>query len=1580
MATKRASTPKTSRKTSKSAGITKHHLETWVNRAGLEPSVLDALVLWFGKLLASDQFARLEQGGHQEGGIPLRKVFVDLPIGDSGRGHSGSSSGREYLLARLFASKKLDLGDIDELELFRFSDEFRPDAPRHWRVPTGGFLVIGGPGQGKSTLGQLSCQIHRAALLEPHVDQLKVLVQKEVARSFLHPSTKTDIGWPDTIHFPIRIELPRVAPWLLEHEDDVSKIPALLRWLSAEAANRSVTIAPEAFVQLLKHAPMLLVLDGLDEVGAAKDRDLITRSVQELFEALGEDKPHGQVIATTRPQGYAGEFDRLGVALRTVHLLPLDEDEALGYGRKLAQAKYPHQPDEQQRIVQGLAKAAKAPATAHLLTTPLQVTIVAALVLQMGEPPSQRWALFDEYYSTIYKRELERGTYASPLLRDFRTQIRLIHARAGLILQTESEQTGQTRARLSASRLEEIVDGVLADHEEEERKQLVRRIVRAAGERLVFLVEPEPDQFGFEIRSLQEFMAAAALAQDGEERLKARLLQIAPSAMFRSVVIFLASKVFVDGGPLRDFVVHDLCNALDAQNEASQRAKPGAMLALEILEEGSCATHPKHVGVLMEQACRLLDLPPCSEQLRLAQLANDKAQKVLEQQVAKRLRQPQEKEALGAWMALLRAADRNASWVPRVGDQAWNGVKDASAILEEYPLIVNEHQPRLSTWLLDKIEQTMERVSPSALRGWRIARSAQGFVGAFLSVSGLNAATSVSIDYVHLLINDLASNVAWRQLAQWQNPPMQWFPWVRVAHFAIAPTATTLADVLEDLAKHSALDTPVLASALPWPLASCLRCVDSPGELLRYAAMARCGELGDLNEWKDAEKRWRNEFAWDAFFAQTTRILPWDRQQLAVCPPWGSIRHAFRFSRKIWGTFEAPRAIASIQNPPLRRALGNLRSLLLDSLPQAAWSRGSWDDLEALFLEREDVDLLIALRGYRVTSDKQTWLDGLHRLGNQARGFFAFVPENNAAYALREFSRMYRKQPSHTGLLAWIRQILNDVPAADAKEKLLETLHAHPPADDIPKANAITIRFQLGDISERELFDHLELLEVRARQDASLWYALTVRRSKEFPNPELHRALLEKLLRRNDIPLHVVTNAIDSLRTILGKRESGLADPSLWRKLELPLPLPQTSVAVRATCHFSDTPVVLSTTHLQNIRVFSDLSLKLAPPVKDKGQWVVLIGPNGVGKTTLLRAIALTLRDLGNIAIWPKGSFKPDWRSFTTPHATSTISVQLGNGETFTTTIQKNGSEKFVPHPGGAAPFPILAYGCRRGSALGGPLRDVIFDEEEGPEIATLFDEHASLISAQTWLLKKKNEAHEDPSKRPLYDSILEALRKLLDVDDVSMRDELVVSSPTLGQNVPLSVLSDGYLTTAGWFLDLIARYFEWLAEPSRKHLSRSMADMTGLVLIDELDLHLHPYWQVRVIEKVKELLPKMSFVVTTHNPLTLVGARPEEIWILSSQDGKVSAEQGREAPMLLTGGQIYSRYFGIRDLYPSQVGEDLRRYGFLSGDPLRTAEEDAEMQRLRKKLAEKGIEPGWEEVPRQVPQAGKKSAKGARK
>jgi len=183
---------------------------------------------------------------------------------------------------------------------------------------------------------------------------------------------------------------------------------------------------------------------------------------------------------------------------------------------------------------------------------------------------------------------------------------------------------------------------------------------------------------------------------------------------------------------------------------------------------------------------------------------------------------------------------------------------------------------------------------------------------------------------------------------------------------------------------------------------------------------------------------------------------------------------------------------------------------------------------------------------------------------------------------------------------------------------------------------------------------------------------------------------------------------------------------------------------------------------------------------------------------------------------------------------------------------------------------------------------------------------------------------------------------------------------------IPLEMLSDGYLTSAGWLLDLLARWLS-LAQKNKVAIDdQFMQQMRGLVLIDEIDLHLHPTWQIEIIDRTRKLLPQMSFVVTTHNPLTLVGAKAHEIWILKREDGKTVLEAGEETPMFLTGGQIYRKYFGIEDIYPNKLGRSVDRYSFLTGFSQRNDAEQAEMEALAVILREAGIEPEWEIVPRE--------------
>lgn len=171
---------------------------------------------------------------------------------------------------------------------------------------------------------------------------------------------------------------------------------------------------------------------------------------------------------------------------------------------------------------------------------------------------------------------------------------------------------------------------------------------------------------------------------------------------------------------------------------------------------------------------------------------------------------------------------------------------------------------------------------------------------------------------------------------------------------------------------------------------------------------------------------------------------------------------------------------------------------------------------------------------------------------------------------------------------------------------------------------------------------------------------------------------------------------------------------------------------------------------------------------------------------------------------------------------------------------------------------------------------------------------------------------------------------------------------------VPGSWLSQGYQATISWLADFIGQMYLDVGKPI------PFEDMEGLVLIDELDLHLHPAWQMRLVPVLRRVFPRMQFIVTTHSPMILPALEPHEIIRLRREDsGDVVAEPLLNSSML--------DFVTTPRTLPAELGDELRRYALLSSDPLRTGAQDTEMLRLRTKLSGVGLELGLPPVPRKA-------------
>ena len=122
---------------------------------------------------------------------------------------------------------------------------------------------------------------------------------------------------------------------------------------------------------------------------------------------------------------------------------------------------------------------------------------------------------------------------------------------------------------------------------------------------------------------------------------------------------------------------------------------------------------------------------------------------------------------------------------------------------------------------------------------------------------------------------------------------------------------------------------------------------------------------------------------------------------------------------------------------------------------------------------------------------------------------------------------------------------------------------------------------------------------------------------------------------------------------------------------------------------------------------------------------------------------------------------------------------------------------------------------------------------------------------------------------------------KLLYNLDTNEIDCYYTDEDGFSMNIPLSQMSDGYKNTISLIADIAYRM-----ATLNPQLGTSVLENTdGVVLIDEVDLHLHPAWQHRILSDLQEIFPKVQFIVTTHAPTVISSAKSENLVILKNYE-----------------------------------------------------------------------------------------------
>ena len=242
---------------------------------------------------------------------------------------------------------------------------------------------------------------------------------------------------------------------------------------------------------------------------------------------------------------------------------------------------------------------------------------------------------------------------------------------------------------------------------------------------------------------------------------------------------------------------------------------------------------------------------------------------------------------------------------------------------------------------------------------------------------------------------------------------------------------------------------------------------------------------------------------------------------------------------------------------------------------------------------------------------------------------------------------------------------------------------------------------------------------------------------------------------------------------------------------------------------------------------------------------------------------------------------------------------------------------------------------------------------------AGFLDDHISLRDPEDWILTADYNTRLRGRKAKRFDAFAKRVREALigilpEVADIRIQaaDEPGgsprVEASTPDGWIPLRRLGFGYQSQIAWLVDFASRMFERypdspdpLAEPA-------------VVLVDEIDLHMHPRWQRQVIGYLTERCPNTQFIVTAHSPLVVQAAAGANIVLLRREGDHVVIDNDPEVLSNWRVDQILtSELFGLESARPPQIEEPLKERRALLAKAKLTSRDRTRLAELEARIGE---------------------------
>ena len=380
----------------------------------------------------------------------------------------------------------------------------------------------------------------------------------------------------------------------------------------------------------------------------------------------------------------------------------------------------------------------------------------------------------------------------------------------------------------------------------------------------------------------------------------------------------------------------------------------------------------------------------------------------------------------------------------------------------------------------------------------------------------------------------------------------------------------------------------------------------------------------------------------------------------------------------------------------------------------------------------------------------------------------------------------------------------------------------------------------------------------------------------------------------------------------------------------------------------------LKSIQLENIRGFRSLKLSLEDDAHTPRLHSLIIGRNGTCKSTLLRAIAIGLADLTDahtLVSMPTGGF------ITSGEEQASIELELLSEDGTTeirkrTLVMEHEKERVLEQTEAGGSY---LFSCGYGAGRYGTEPEKFRSYRILDSVATLFDYRRAMQDTELTVRRLRDFLGTDR-----YEHTLKALKNMLGLEGEDQivlqpagglelqRSNLESNAPPV-KGVPLEGWADGFRVTFSWLLD----FYGWAM---RADAIDEDGHIHGILMVDEVDQHLHPSLQSEVLSKLAATFPHVQMIMTTHSPLVALGAEPEQIIALDRTEGisrEVVVQATPDFSMYTAQDMLQDeRLFNTSAKRPA-VEEKLERYRHLKSikKSSRNTTQDNELNELAKEL-----------------------------